>query len=1037
MLAFLKTSFLNCLSPALTAALMLLLSQAIVIMAAGEIDPSFNAGVFRHPAGAIQTVVAQPDGKVLIGGNFEIANGVLRGGVVRLNTDGGTDLSFNPPSFSGTDGSPVLINAIAVQSNGKIIVAGRFSQIDGVFINIPVVRLNADGSRDAGFNLLPTGGTFTGFINDVDVRPDDKILIGGSFTYMPASDNATRNNLARLNPNGSADSTFTLNVVSEAVEDIAVQPDGKILGFNTSGSSSGNRFLGRLNTDGTVDASFNVYVTGSVLAIKVQPDGGIIIGGNFGSVNFIQRVGIARLTPDGGYDQSFAGSHVPVTIYDIEFAGDGKILVAGTFINYAGGQRNLIARLESNGVLDGSLNFNRNANGMIYSVLYDIFPLPNGQIIIGGDSLRMGNVGATVNRINSDGSLDNSFRTLLGNRGTVNDIAPLPNGQTVIGGVFGVVNTTIRPSLARLNVDGSLDTTFNPTITGLNQDALILAVTPLPDNKLMVGGQFLGMLARLNADGSTDPTFSANLSTAGPVYDIAVLPDGKIIGAGQITPAGSSSPRYVMKFNQDGSVDNSFMLPAFTGSVVRKVSVQPDGKILIAGSFAGIGGIERNNIARLNADGSLDTTFNPPGGTNNAVFDIARQADGKILIGGPFTIVNGESRHFIARLNTDGSTDTTFASSFNGTVTTIKVQPADGKILIGITFTSSTGLNRISRLYPDGSIDLSFNAAAGVQGIINTIELDAGGKILAGGTFVRYDNIPKLSIARLLNNAPRPALFDYDGNGRADISVFRPATGFWYIARPTGAPQNFDAVQFGTNGDMIVPADYDGDRRTDVAVWRPSDGVWYLMQSTAGFRAAQFGTSGDIPVPGDYDGDGKANLAVFRPSTGTWYIARAAGIPSQNLDVVQFGANGDKPIAGADFDGDGRADVAVFRPSTGDWYRIHSSNNQFVGLHFGIAEDKPVAADYDGDGRADIAVWRPSDGVWYRINSGTGTFSAHRFGVSQDRPAPADYDGDGRADFAVFRPSEGIWYLHRSTQGFAAAQFGAGSDLPTPNAFVR
>jgi hypothetical protein len=209
------------------------------------------------------------------------------------------------------------------------------------------------------------------------------------------------------------------------------------------------------------------------------------------------------------------------------------------------------------------------------------------------------------------------------------------------------------------------------------------------------------------------------------------------------------------------------------------------------------------------------------------------------------------------------------------------------------------------------------------------------------------------------------------------------------------------------------------------------------MQSTAGFRAAQFGANGDIPVPGDFDGDGKANLAVFRPSTGSWYIARATGTPSQNFDTVPFGASGDKPIVGADFDGDGKVDVAVFRPTDGNWYRINSSNGQFVGIHFGIAEDKPVAADYDGDGKTDLAVWRPSDGVWYRINSGADTFTATQFGTSEDKPSPADYDGDGKADLAVFRPSQGIWYLLRSTQGFAGVEFGTNGDIPTPNAFIR
>ncbi len=285
--------------------------------------------------------------------------------------------------------------------------------------------------------------------------------------------------------------------------------------------------------------------------------------------------------------------------------------------------------------------------------------------------------------------------------------------------------------------------------------------------------------------------------------------------------------------------------------------------------------------------------------------------------------------------------------------------------------------------------------------------------------------------------APPYRPFDFDGDGRADVSVYRPTDGTWYLLRST---HGFTGVRFGISTDKIVPADYDGDGRTDVAVYRPSDGVWYTLQSTQGFKAFSFGLSEDIPVPGDFDGDGKANLAVFRPSTGSWYIARATGTPSQNFDTVPFGANGDKPIAGADFDGDAKADVAVFRPSNGYWYRLNSSNGQFAATQFGIAEDKPVAADYDGDGKADIAVWRPSDGVWYLLQSGSGLFAPIQFGASGDVPVPADYDGDGKANLAVFRPSTNSWYIARafggSSQNFDTVVFGVGTDKPVPGAFV-
>ncbi len=271
--------------------------------------------------------------------------------------------------------------------------------------------------------------------------------------------------------------------------------------------------------------------------------------------------------------------------------------------------------------------------------------------------------------------------------------------------------------------------------------------------------------------------------------------------------------------------------------------------------------------------------------------------------------------------------------------------------------------------------------------------------------------------------------FDYDGDGKADISVFRPSNSTWYLNR---SQAGVASTQFGAAGDMLAPADFTGDGKTDIAIFRPSNGTWYVLRSEDGtFYSAGFGQNGDIPAPADYDGDGRADTAVYRPGAGTWYIQRSTA----GFVATQFGVAEDKPAIG-DFDGDGKADISLFRPSTGYWYRLNSSNGSFSAIKFGAAGDKIVPADYTGDGKTDIAVWRPSNGTWYVMRSEDLTFYGAGFGVSSDIPAPGDFDGDGMTDLAVYRPSQGDWFIMQSTSGFVTVHFGITEDRPTPNVYV-
>ena len=219
------------------------------------------------------------------------------------------------------------------------------------------------------------------------------------------------------------------------------------------------------------------------------------------------------------------------------------------------------------------------------------------------------------------------------------------------------------------------------------------------------------------------------------------------------------------------------------------------------------------------------------------------------------------------------------------------------------------------RYLANGSLDTTFGGGDGISTVDFNLFSDdrANGMVLDGHgqAVVVGSSDGAFALARFVLGpgavAANRTSFDFDGDGRSDISVFRPSDSCLVSDRST---EGFAALQFGLSTDKIVPSDYDGDGKTDIAVYRPSSGVWYVLSSVYGTVANyQFGIAEDLPAPADLDGDGRSDLTVFRPSTGIWYSRHSS---DNSFNSVQFGTNGDFPTVG-DFDGDGNADLGVYR----------------------------------------------------------------------------------------------------------------------------
>lgn len=738
----------------------------------GEVDLSFNAGSSINRE--VETIVHQPDGKLLIGGWFLAVNDHVRGRVARLHPDGSTDSSF----MNGLEGANGAVYAIAVQEDGKILIAGRFTAVNGVprnrlarlntdgsldpsfddlllegldsqrqiraiavqgdgkillglrtFVEVEtsevVVRLNSDGTLDDNF-ILTMAGPGTPSVSSIVPQGDGTILIGGGFNSINGE---TGHAMARLNADGSLDQFLGDGLKSGAggVASIAMTGDGKIVvggGFTKDIGWARNR-IARLNADGTLDDSFADGLDGAndrINALAVQSDGKIVIGGIFSAVNGETRNKIARLNSDGSLDHSFGGNGVPGydenAVSAVATQPDGKVIIGGDFRVVDGNARNFLARLHTDGTVDMSFpNAPPGPNGTVVAIAEQT----DGKILIGGSFTSIQDEPRNrIARLMADGILDGNFgQNSTGANGTVSTIAVQDDGRILIGGAFTEFTGQTANRIARLNLDGTLDTTFANGLSGAND--FVSAILIQANDKILIAGRFSTIngeprpgLARLNLDGTLDPTFSNEFEPM-VAWSIAQQSDGRLL------IRYSSTPTQVARLHADGSVDTSFANPLVEEGLwptILAFAVQPDDKILIGGRFDKVNGVTRRRIARLNADGTFDSAFEQVPGMEGfaEVQAIALHVDGKIIIGGQrLGIPNGQSLQALARLNSDGTVNADFFDNFSevrailgGNVQEILVLKDDRFLIAGnFQWINRTARTNIARLHgaPSASVE--------------------------------------------------------------------------------------------------------------------------------------------------------------------------------------------------------------------------------------------------------------------------------------------------------------------------------------------
>jgi len=699
---------------------------------------------------AVYTVLAAPDGGFYAGGDFTMIAGQRRQNLAKFKADGSLDTSFN--QSGSCDGA---ITSLAVQKNGHLFVGGSFTVFNGTPCH-GIVSLNADGTLDPAFNVASGPN---GLVQAIAVQADGRLLIAGAFTQI---NGVARGNIARLNANGSLDTSFDAGSnTGDEVNLIAIQSDGQILfgGIRYGYRGPTTSFLERTDANGTQDTSFRCYMSSSsyyclFYALTVQSNGQILVGGDFSSYDMASDVtydNLARLNADGSLDVSFKSDiNSGIIVCALAVQLDGQILAAG--INgQALGVSTQFVRLNTNGSLDSTFSIDSGFWRFEYG--YPDSPKlalqADGRVVVAGTFEKLNGVAAVnLARLTETGALDTSFNSSAQRLAAPALVTALPGGKFLAGGDFTWVNDTACNRIARLNANGSLDTAFNP---GSGFDAKVEVLAVQADGKMLVGGRFTtfngttrNRIARLNTNGTLDTRFNPGNAFDNDVTAITVQNDGKILVGGHVNDTNKSPIGKIVRLNANGTIDSTFTAQVGSIASIATIVVQADGRIFIGGDFSAADTTPKLSIARLNKNGTIDTSFKADIGDPSDQFactvkTVTLLADGRSIVSGYWTASygRGEDSYFIYRLKVNGERDTTFnpGEGFDYTINTVALQ-RDGRLVVGGDFThfNTTACKKIVRLNTNGSLDTTFTIVGVTdRDYVTQIRALADGRLLVSG----------------------------------------------------------------------------------------------------------------------------------------------------------------------------------------------------------------------------------------------------------------------------------------------------------------